>query len=261
MRCAILIWQMTGKDQNALERVEAFVRRALERFGAAIDNKLAPESQAKLSLREISELLSRLEREIEANLREDESGLKRIAPNRFRILFTYEDSTRLGEKYLKVLAEELKAAAYEFIKNRRYQTLGPIEIETGQDLFSKTTVIKVVLEEIAQPHSENQVTDHRRIELRSAAGQRYCLKLKSGAAPSYIGRAAENSIRIDDPSVSRLHCSIALRGNGEVVISDLNSSNGTFVNGAIVSPGEARAIKLGDTIRVGEVNLIFAESD
>jgi hypothetical protein len=249
---------MTGKGEGVLEKVEAFVKRALERIGDAVDNKLAPKNQTSLSPREVSELVSRLEREIEANLREDKDGLRRIAPNHFQILFTYEDSARLGKKYLNALAKEFKAAACEFINNRRYQTLRPVEVEIGQDIFSKITVIKATFEETAKAGTSSGAAESDCIiELRSAAGQRYLLELKPGAAPACIGRAANSAIRIDDSSISRLHCSIALRSSGEVVISDLNSANGTLVNGIAVNPGEARAIKPGDMIRVGDVNLFF----
>jgi pSer/pThr/pTyr-binding forkhead associated (FHA) protein len=58
-----------------------------------------------------------------------------------------------------------------------------------------------------------------------------------------IGRAAGNSIVIDDVQVSRHHAEIALK-NGRCTITDLGSGNGTFVNGERIdrtialSPGD-----------------------
>lgn len=63
-----------------------------------------------------------------------------------------------------------------------------------------------------------------------------------------IGRLEDNSFQIPEPSVSSHHCEVMLRGT-EILIKDLNSTNGTFVNGqrivdeAIVHPGQI--IRLG----------------
>ena len=46
-----------------------------------------------------------------------------------------------------------------------------------------------------------------------------------------IGRVEDNTFQIADPSVSSHHCEVLLRGS-EVLIRDLNSTNGTFINDA-----------------------------
>jgi hypothetical protein len=98
-------------------------------------------------------------------------------------------------------------------------------------------------------------TDRQRISLVADDGRAYPLDLIRGGAPACVGRVAGNAVRLDDPSVSRVHCSIALRGDGQIVISDLESANGTFVNGQVVNTGEALKLEPGDDIRVGEVAL------
>ena len=45
-----------------------------------------------------------------------------------------------------------------------------------------------------------------------------------------IGRDHDNAIQIDEKTVSRRHCEIQVNNN-QVFIKDLNSTNGTFVNG------------------------------
>jgi pSer/pThr/pTyr-binding forkhead associated (FHA) protein len=65
-----------------------------------------------------------------------------------------------------------------------------------------------------------------------------------------VGRAAENQLVLDDPSLSRKHA--RLRGVGRRLdIEDLGSSNGTFVNGRKV--GRAAAVP-GDSVRFGELS-------
>ena len=49
-----------------------------------------------------------------------------------------------------------------------------------------------------------------------------------------IGRVEDNTFQIAESSVSSHHCEVLLRGN-EVVIKDLNSTNGTFINDEKIS--------------------------
>src|SRR5438045_5311946 len=65
-----------------------------------------------------------------------------------------------------------------------------------------------------------------------------------------IGRMKSNSIVIDDSSISLMHAKIT-RKNGEYYLKDLNSTNGTRVNGQMV--GEAK-LKDQDHVRFAEVS-------
>ena len=68
-----------------------------------------------------------------------------------------------------------------------------------------------------------------------------------------IGREPANGIRVDDDSVSRRHCLIK-RENESFRVIDLESYNGTFVNGVPV--GE-HALNHGDQVAVGKVVFLF----
>lgn len=68
-----------------------------------------------------------------------------------------------------------------------------------------------------------------------------------------IGRAPENEISIENLAVSRRHAEI-LRENGSYVLEDLNSANGTFVNGVQVTRTE---IVDKDVISIGKHKLYF----
>jgi pSer/pThr/pTyr-binding forkhead associated (FHA) protein len=71
-----------------------------------------------------------------------------------------------------------------------------------------------------------------------------------------IGRLVENSVQLDDSSVSSRHAEL-IEQNGEVVLRDLGSTNGTFLNGAQVT-GE-QPLKAGDEIFFGGVRSVFME--
>ena len=69
-----------------------------------------------------------------------------------------------------------------------------------------------------------------------------------------IGRHPENSISILDEAISRRHAKIEKRGD-EFIILDLNSSNGTFVNGEMA---HSRKLCEGDIITMGDIDFGFS---
>ena len=68
-----------------------------------------------------------------------------------------------------------------------------------------------------------------------------------------IGRESVSSIPLSHSSVSRRHCLIKRNGD-EFVISDLDSFNGTFVNGV---PVKEQTLEHADQIKIGSMALLF----
>jgi pSer/pThr/pTyr-binding forkhead associated (FHA) protein len=66
-----------------------------------------------------------------------------------------------------------------------------------------------------------------------------------------IGRLEDNTFQIAEASVSSHHCEVELRGK-EVVVRDLNSTNGTFINGEKVTE---KVLQPGQILRLGQVEL------
>src|SRR6266478_1328356 len=66
-----------------------------------------------------------------------------------------------------------------------------------------------------------------------------------------IGRVEDNTFQIAEPSVSSHHCELVLRGN-DVLVKDLNSTNGTFINGEKVSES---VLKAGQVLRLGQIEM------
>jgi pSer/pThr/pTyr-binding forkhead associated (FHA) protein len=100
-------------------------------------------------------------------------------------------------------------------------------------------------------------TDNRRHQNRPMAklvvlsegltGKSYELKVDK----TTIGRMEDNSFQISEPSVSSHHCEVLLRGK-DVVVKDLNSTNGTFINGEKVAESP---LKPGQILRLGQVEM------
>jgi hypothetical protein len=77
------------------------------------------------------------------------------------------------------------------------------------------------------------------------------IQLKPG--PNFLGRGFANDFKIDDPSVSGSHCQI-LVDQANILIKDLGSTNGTYVNRA---PVREATLQPGQTIHLGGVELLF----
>jgi hypothetical protein len=84
------------------------------------------------------------------------------------------------------------------------------------------------------------------------------VEFQINSAPLTLGRGGQNDLVLaGDDFASARHARIEVRGDG-VWVQDLDSTNGTFVNGSRV-PG-AQRLDAGDVLRVGETDLRVEES-
>lgn len=89
-------------------------------------------------------------------------------------------------------------------------------------------------------------------------GERKGDRLPVRTPVAHLGRGEFNDVRFADPSISASHAKLQLR-EGVWVISDLGSTNGTFVDDLPVD--EETALSPGCTVRLGEVALLFEPLD
>lgn len=77
------------------------------------------------------------------------------------------------------------------------------------------------------------------------------------AEKSTLGRLEDNTICITEPSISSHHCEILLKGS-DVFVKDLDSTNGTFINGEKITES---ALKPGQILRLGHVQARLESGD
>ncbi len=257
-------------DNSIFDKAENLARRLFERLGSKLDDKLPAKTRAALSTQEIEDIVAKMENAVDGSLQMDVNGKKRLAPNHFKILFTYERTADFTPQYLTALADELKASIYEYTVNRRYELRGAIQITITPDYFEKKTVVKASFDKAGEAARQTKpaqqattptptTADSVTLHLKNAAGEEFKFTLQAGGSPVGIGRSSSNRLQLQDNSVSREHCSIALRRDGKLVIADLGSANGTTVNSSQLLENEARTLKEGDVLLVGDVKLIVVD--
>lgn len=77
------------------------------------------------------------------------------------------------------------------------------------------------------------------------------------AIPVSIGREEGNSLRLNDERVSRFHAKVQVDGD-DYILTDLESTNGTRVNGTAV---QIRRLRVGDRVGVGRSLLLFGSNE
>jgi FHA domain len=77
------------------------------------------------------------------------------------------------------------------------------------------------------------------------------------AVPFTIGREEGNLLRLNDERVSRYHAKVQQDG-GDLILTDLESTNGTRVNGHVV---QIRRLRYGDRVALGRSLLLFGSDE
>ncbi|MFC4019543.1 FhaA domain-containing protein [Micromonospora sp. GCM10011542] len=219
------------------------------------------------------EILNAMQREAEAH-KAILAGGRTLVPNRYVIDLSPYDHSRLAP-YAAALAQELAQSQAEFIGEQAWTVYGDVivEIERGEGL--DTGMFRVTAEvytggEVApvsapgydagppaypaydQGGGYGPPAGHggtRNVRLVSGDGRTYPLQMGS----TVIGRGDQANLRLPDVGISRRHARLDFDG-GQVVLTDLGSTNGTMVNGQRVS---AVALNPGDMIQLGTTTLTF----
>lgn len=71
-----------------------------------------------------------------------------------------------------------------------------------------------------------------------------------------IGRTPDNDFQIESDSISSRHCEMVLAKEGEILVRDLGSTNGTFLNRELISEGHWHP---GEKLHLGDVELVYSD--
>jgi hypothetical protein len=174
------------------------------------------------------------------------SRSRTVVPNVFQVELSTSDFQRLSA-FEHTVSDELATLVRDYAAEQRYAFVGAVEVTLAEEAGLTTGVFRIRSEVRPGPTDtpgQVDVTGQPHLEVD---GITYALH-----AVTRLGRGTDVDIRIDDPGVSRHHAEIVL--GTEVVLRDLGSTNGTLVNGRLVS---TTVLPDGAHIQLGSTNLTY----
>ena len=248
------------------------MRRVLEGVGDVVDRGLGRTVDRRTGLTN-DQLIQRMNRLIDERVR-DEKGRGRIAPHHLKLKIEWGTHSETPQEVTKRLETEILAAAIGHINDNRYRTLAPVKIETEVDIFTSGITVDPTFgefeEELQQQDLERKLGKSKGAAKKSKReadivarvtlpeGSREVeLSFVAGGRRLNVGRATDNDLRLNHSSVSKIHAALKMNNEGTLLVADTGSTNGTHINGARISYGEARPIKEGDVVAFGEIEVRF----
>ncbi len=187
------------------------------------------------------EIGRRITREIDANRAVGVDGSITV-PNHFWVYLSAADHSRFSEVET-TLSEELASAAREHIRDEKYRALGPISIS-----FVEADAYPQGAFQVQAQWREGETGPGTGV-LRLSDGRRIALAV----SPFTVGRMVGSSMELNDVNASRNHAVLTAGPSGWIV-TDLSSTNGTFVNGSRIGEHQLRD---GDLVVFGSTQATF----
>ena len=260
------------------------VQGALTRIGDTLDRLTGRRWRPSSSLA-TSGLIERMKTLLDSEIKENAEGQK-FVPHNIKLKMQWDKFSTDSEEGLRKLEHELLTAAVDHISDNRYYTYAPLQLEAKPDYFTQGVKLFVSFDKFDEEEREaelNVTVPAAQVghlipeEFRAAATvggnliARYDLgdnpverrfDLNQGKRLS-IGRTKENDLVLDHTSVSKHHASLALNGEGKLVVADTGSTNGTYLNDERIAYGKAIEIFAGDKLKFGvvDVELQYTASD
>lgn len=157
--------------------------------------------------------------------------------------FTFRDAAAAPQRTLKATWDQMLQASHQ---HQRTSLAGDVPPPPGFDSVGQEEAGAVV----PGPRIDtNTQVPRLLIYGENIEGRTYDINLPA----IHLGRAPTNEIILREPSISGRHC-VFLLSEGRVTVRDLNSSNGTFVNGQQVTEA---LLEVNDIIRAGTALIKF----
>ena len=177
-----------------------------------------------------------------------------LVPNTYVVELGAADCERLGE-YDEALRKELADMVVEHAQEQGWSFVGPVEVrfEGVDDLKTGIFRVRSAVVAGAVPAKPTTGTASARLELASGTGTGRAIPIREPL--TVLGRGTVADVRLTDTGVSRRHAELNLE-DGKVTIVDLQSTNGTTVNGR---PIDKALLHDGDRLSLGGSALVFRQ--
>lgn len=257
---------------------EWFFRGLLVKLGDTFDRFTGRRWTPSSSLA-ASELITKL-----TSLLDDESievaGKGTVVPHNIKLKIQWDKFSTDSDGILKTLETELLTAAIDHINDKLYYTYAPVTLEVKPDYFVSGVKLLAGFEKFAdeKESAELNVTIpnirsglnisgeiaspaksvHVLVARFELIGAHKTSKIPIPASGRIsIGRASQNDLMLEDPSISKIHASISMKANLQLMVADTGSTNGTFVNGSRIPYGQPVLLDHDGKVSFGNVVVTF----
>lgn len=173
-----------------------------------------------------------------------------VAPNDFTVELAATDFDTLKEEGIEAIAEELERDATAHATKQKYVLLGPVSVAFHPSQDEAKGMLNVIAKArqgtVAPAAGVAASPTHPIIDVN---GEKWLLT----EDVTVIGRSSRADIRVEDPGISRKHVEFRITPDG-VILTDLGSTNGTFVEGHRV---QAATLLDGNQITIGRTRILF----
>ena len=261
------------KQNNSPDRL---LRGVLTKIGDTFDRFTGRRWKPSSSLA-ASELTERLKSLLDVEAK-NVPGKGLVVPHNIQLKMQWDKFSTDSENAIKILENELLTAAVDHINDKLYYTYAPLSLVVKPDYFTEGVKLMVgfekfddeereVIMNVTLPsinigatvpelkQAESDVEYLARFTINNVSREDTLVAQVNGRIS--VGRTAENSLVIEDPSVSKFHASLMVGSDGKLSVADIGSTNGTFVNDERIAYGTQFRLDPGDKVRFGTVEVKF----
>ena len=253
------------------------VQGVLSKIGDIFD-KLTGRGWQRASSLTTSELSERLKSLFDAEVK-DLGNKGRFVPHNIKLKMQWNKFSTDSEDGMKKLQFELLTAAIDHINDNLYHTYKPLKIEVKPDYFTEGVKFFASFGEFAEeerevelnvtvpqmnvqnlipveinfePEGETVVAEFKLNDKEKSVELKFTDGKRMG-----VGRTKENDLCVEDVSISKVHAALVLNSEGQIMVADTGSTNGTFINGNRIAYGRAFVIGEGDQVKFGTVEVFL----
>lgn len=173
-----------------------------------------------------------------------------ITANEYLVRVSPSDYAELEAEGIKEFSLQMEETLTNYISQQGYALLGPVSVEfegADEEFTGTVEVIGKRRRGAAAPATASVASpEHPIIDVD---GEKWLLTEEV----TVLGRGSDADIKVEDSGVSRRHVELRITDAG-VILTDLSSTNGTFVEGHRV---EAATLMDGNQIVIGRTPIMF----
>jgi pSer/pThr/pTyr-binding forkhead associated (FHA) protein len=237
-----------------------------------------------------SKLIEKLKFLLDSEVR-DLAKEGKFVPHIIKLKIQWNKFSTDSEEELEKLEHELHAAAIDHINDKLYHTFAPLNIEIKTDYFTEGVRMLASFGKYSNKDEDEvsinvTIPNLRTEDLISDGKITVNLNGETDVPPPFdediykltysvnnksfetefnftkkkrisVGRVKENDLSINDKSISKVHASLVLNSNKQLLVADTGSTNGTFIKGERIAYGKAFSVENGATIKFGNIEVLF----